>query len=1656
MKSRSDENALLLAYYFGNLQVLNCVALESITSDLIDNFLTPPSNNTTKYSGHVDGCCICHEKEVLFKRVLKHYYRSSASSYSTSEPTLPDIDKCWKEIEKIWQSHAIVQNWDEKPVGCVAPNYKIDCIGLLSKHKVFLHQASTQKSEKRWKSLLTSVKKGLERCIDSIAKINKGKLDVTPLASQCPNFSKKRLRNAYLTLMISKGARTQAKFLQSCREIGVQIRAARDPVAVVCKYTICGKCLEKPNRHKIVNVADILKYSVMDFPAAVPYNRLPDHNEKLRSEKIKLKPIARSKQLPSVEVTFCSPKRMAANAAVNSGTVSKCEPIYILKNSLKNSPTPVFGPPGINPLKRKLGMPVAEAKKFCLQAGSYDKESLNVVIVGDNHQTTTPVTGLVPSDHNTPKISKSSQPISIKSLKVINTQVKSPNGSTKILSTHGQLPVQNKLSLGNSTQQSDRLPITKINPRSVFQPSLAPVNVMEMRKIPTRASVANVPKKPFVVQIIDNRLANSTALLKEFKANQPLPVIKTIPLSNGGIKFVKAVSLSNRTPKTPSGAILVKGFKLPNSAVAPASATTVFGRNGLHAMQPVKVVSAKFKSSVGKGALYSNKGALYSNKGLTAAYRPMEKFHPLGQYFPVINVDTVTAQAQNDGSKKLGSSQLKMANRTPSKKRNRTSFPSKPISTVVAEYLLSLTPSADKDLWRKLKTRTKRRWEKTSSMIPVPYETHFLCIDNTIKKLGWKAYWYRKCRCSKIREKSTADSDFPKGHSIEDMKDWIPAAVTEPMREELANAFEREDNYTSPTTNGCSTLRETIAGTNTVSTQKKGMNDKTQIDLSRVKLEFNPPLPQPSSTKPAESSNCILEQTNVKNHSSTSNKAPPVTLKAKYYRGKNGLWKSMNKGADRSPHKEPLGVGSQSRSANCVKLNLGSAFVEEPKDSFGSLNVDGLRRCPRATMLRRKSLIDRAERFERNTKAKRQRTESYATENFIFSSTCNPSAHEQGFSVITPHPVVFKECEDLQALFQVIANGKSSLKLNVCKRQSNAAHEQQRQEKYYENIISSIMQNVTANVGNFESKPNPKKSDQLKPKNQKCQLLSELEVAWDKSNADNDGSAVGTPTLRSDRQRPLKKSSHKRCIMQIKPELMYNSLQMLRGVPSSEPSTNLISQESAEFVASALKIRRGSSKLESSGIHEEETGIHCSDVEFTYCEHRKSLTSDNEAASSTTSVAQLQDSHNDKVENDVSTTTSVIPKVSALPNGKTDGSVKQKSVNNDGIKVPSTGAIFYRLNHPFPYRNSPRQFKGLADGCLSLPSFQGKLSRYFKSCQTLSCLLGNSSVLRLEEDLIDWNDVSSHTKHYIDDPKMESHDNFDQPTVQVNKRKRPATLKGVQGLDGADGNAVALPGLQAEGCDGDEFTYERPMTALLSKDLDVASLKHCMWETTSARPIGLHRKYYTRRTDFVALKKVLVGQPCVNNASKVEDRKSAADPPVGLSDANVPQNATAPYLRQSLMLIKPSPRKNPIHKRPQGISHARMMYPPCVAQTTNGETDEANDNDSNVPSNGFSPPREICGKELLRILQPRKVRSSERLKGNGDVCSPTGSTNVQVLRETVFAELQSKKRRRSDKEDIKECESTNSDRKLNRFSTNGNFISRLLEIDSEQFTFDNS
>jgi len=56
---------------------------------------------------------------------------------------------------------------------------------------------------------------------------------------------------------------------------------------------------------------------------------------------------------------------------------------------------------------------------------------------------------------------------------------------------------------------------------------------------------------------------------------------------------------------------------------------------------------------------------------------------------------------------------------------------------------------------------------RSRKLIPIPYESHYLCIYQTLAKKGWKAYWYQKCRCAKGEKKKTEESTS-KDESLQD------------------------------------------------------------------------------------------------------------------------------------------------------------------------------------------------------------------------------------------------------------------------------------------------------------------------------------------------------------------------------------------------------------------------------------------------------------------------------------------------------------------------------------------------------------------------------------------------------------------------------------------------------------------------------------------------------------------------------------------------------------------------------------------------------------------------------------------------------------------------------------------------------------------------
>ena len=49
-------------------------------------------------------------------------------------------------------------------------------------------------------------------------------------------------------------------------------------------------------------------------------------------------------------------------------------------------------------------------------------------------------------------------------------------------------------------------------------------------------------------------------------------------------------------------------------------------------------------------------------------------------------------------------------------------------------------------------------FRSVKKLIPIPYEAHYLCINETVARKGWKAYWYQKCRCAKPKKKKLAEA----------------------------------------------------------------------------------------------------------------------------------------------------------------------------------------------------------------------------------------------------------------------------------------------------------------------------------------------------------------------------------------------------------------------------------------------------------------------------------------------------------------------------------------------------------------------------------------------------------------------------------------------------------------------------------------------------------------------------------------------------------------------------------------------------------------------------------------------------------------------------------------------------------------------------------
>lgn len=544
--------------------------------------------------------------------------------------------------------------------------------------------------------------------------------------------------------------------------------------------------------------------------------------------------------------------------------------------------------------------------------------------------------------------------------------------------------------------------------------------------------------------------------------------------------------------------------------------------------------------------------------------------------------------------------------KTPTK-RKLIKEPSKSMPTVVAEYFLSHMPAAQRELWGRLKkpVKRKRRHQRTSSLIPIPYETNYLCINNTIEKFGWKAYWYRKCRCSKIREKDAEgyQEDEENQAKPDELAKWVPTKlgersrkallgdfvqdqyVTENSERTLLKAKSEEDenvpgmplesystsNCTKPCVDipSCSTSESKYISSNIDGTSHTKLNLISKLDACD---EQKPALPMAVGGKRKSSETTNLDHT----------KPFTMCLKAKYRKDKDGNWSAM----------PSTSFEDQANTENSVMLNIKSGpNVPAPasvmmEDRMGMTHDHGIRRCARATMMRRKALVKRALDAEMKHKAKREKLESFASKSFFFSANEDASMSNSSLNLVSSHPLCYRDDPAIMSricsMQELKCKYAQSLLIKAPDNEGIDLHYRRKKmadSSIHDYLSSSVCEAVSNKLNKVKKgKKSCVFSDNAPEiRDYKGVLINKLENMWNHSATSiaKDKSSIvaekvkGTPKPNTSVK--MKSSKCRKVIMQITPDVAILNLQILRGMSFKDPPSNIISEESAKFVTSAMK-----------------------------------------------------------------------------------------------------------------------------------------------------------------------------------------------------------------------------------------------------------------------------------------------------------------------------------------------------------------------------------------------------------------------------------------------------------------------------------------------------
>ncbi|XP_039252175.2 uncharacterized protein LOC120329586 isoform X1 [Styela clava] len=242
----------LLAFYLGRQKLLNCIALSRITTDLVTILIENPAGSIKKIRKIATTCCLCKEKEFLFKELWRRYHENNhVPEFVTNQAT----DAAWKEIQQLWID---VEKQNKMLQMNIVQSFQKACQSLLTKHRVFSDfktKYNDQVNLENWINLISFVKAKLDQCFIFIFNNQSMKDDnvTTDRSKHIGQSSSRRsvviqnvsqdLKFVYMKLICKKkNAKTLLKHMETCRSVGIHVQL-EESCQFLVKFMMCSNCL---------------------------------------------------------------------------------------------------------------------------------------------------------------------------------------------------------------------------------------------------------------------------------------------------------------------------------------------------------------------------------------------------------------------------------------------------------------------------------------------------------------------------------------------------------------------------------------------------------------------------------------------------------------------------------------------------------------------------------------------------------------------------------------------------------------------------------------------------------------------------------------------------------------------------------------------------------------------------------------------------------------------------------------------------------------------------------------------------------------------------------------------------------------------------------------------------------------------------------------------------------------------------------------------------------------------------------------------------------------------------------------------------------------------------------------------------------------------